>query len=102
MRAFDSREHGAEREVDVNRENAYLRESSVAFTMGYHYNYVPPPPAPEPWNWSVIIKLVIALLVLIFTLVESVEVLQCVANVLMICLVAGFPVFALKCMVGDW
>jgi len=102
VRAFDSREHGAERELDVNRENAYLRESSVAFTMGFHYNYVPRPPAPEPWNWSVIIKLVIALLVLIFTLVESVEVLQCVANVLMICLVAGFPVFALKSMVGDW
>jgi energy-converting hydrogenase Eha subunit H len=69
--------------------------------MGYYYKHVEPEPEPEPWNWSVIIKLVIALLVLIFTLVESVQVLQCVANVLMICLVAGFPVFALKCMVGD-
>jgi Flp pilus assembly protein protease CpaA len=69
--------------------------------MGYYYKYELPEPAPEPWNWSVIIKLVIALLVLIFTLVESVQVLQCVANVLMVCLVLGFPIFALKCMVGD-
>ena len=70
--------------------------------MGYYHKYVEPEPAPEPWNVRRIIAVVMTLLFLIFTLVESVEVLQCVANVLMICLVAGFPVFALKCMVGDW
>ncbi len=85
----------------MNRENAYLRESSVAFTMGYHYNYPKPAPAPEPWDVRLIIAVVMTLLVLIFTLVESVLVHKLVGNVLIVFLLLWFPAFALKSMFGD-
>jgi len=69
--------------------------------MGFHYNYQEPAPAPEPWDVKLVIVLVMTILVLIFTLVESVLVLESVGSVLIVCLVLGFPVFALKCMFGD-
>ena len=85
----------------VNHENVYLRDSPIAFTMGYYYNYEKPAPVPEPWDVRRIIMFVMTILALIFTLVESVLVLKCVASVLIVCLVLGGPPFALMCMFGD-
>jgi hypothetical protein len=69
--------------------------------MGYYYKYEKPAPVPEPWDVRRIIMFVMTILALIFTLVESVLVLKCVASVLIVCLVLGGPPFALMCMFGD-